>query len=280
MILYLSAQQQYYEDQLDSPVGPSAEACHNNACCHNAAYCNGNDHAEFFLDSHTPPYLWKPPSFYFPHDDAPPPYSEVVGSTYRLSETNGALSSLGPLMVQLGPPPGESSDGSAGVLPVVDGVSSSSSRMWHSPVAGASSQNIEGAHGIDVTLRSDEVYEDHSGASGDLPPPYHAAAEPLNDLNRGTQTTAPEPQPRCNETRCRTMGTPEDGPSSSSVAEPTVCRNNNNVHQQPQQQQQEQQQSSSQPAVRSVECILKTVSDAGKLEVFLDAFYSYISNWL
>ncbi|XP_063612912.1 uncharacterized protein LOC134786298 [Penaeus indicus] len=247
----LRAQQQYYEDQLDSPVGPSTDACHNNACCHNAAYCNGNDHAEFFVDSHTPPYLWKPPSFYFPHDDAPPPYSEVVGSSYRLSETNGALPSLGPLMVQLGPPPGESSDLSDGVLPLVDGASSNGTRMWHSPVAGASTRNIDGAHGIDVTLRSDEVYEDHSGIPSDLPPPYHAASEPLNDLNRGTQTNPLEPQSRCNETRCRARTTPEEGPSSSSVPEPTVCRNNNNnVHQQPQQQQQEQQHASSEPAVR------------------------------
>ncbi|KAK7086518.1 hypothetical protein SK128_015952 [Halocaridina rubra] len=182
----LRAQQQYYDDP-DSPVGPNADSCHSNACCHNAAYCNGNDHVDFFLDGHTPPYsLWKPPSFYFPHEDAPPPYSEVVGSSYRLSES-GTLPSLGPLLVQLGPSPGESSDGSN----IPFRTQGSNSTRIYSPSRGAA--NISNG----AAIRSDEMYEDAARTPEDLPPPYGAPSEPLNDLNRGTETrnVVQEPMP-------------------------------------------------------------------------------------
>ncbi|XP_045591975.1 uncharacterized protein [Procambarus clarkii] len=200
----IRAQQQYYEDQLDSPVGPNyPDPCHNNACCHNAAYCNGNDHVDFFLDGHTPPYsLWKPPSFYFPHEDAPPPYSEVVGSSYRLSEASNSLPALGPLMVQLGPPPGESSDTSGGALALIGAIGGSYRRPCSSS---HTLHNIysESAKGRHVALRSDEMYEEVDGIPEDLPPPYYPPVQPLNDLNRVSEARpVEEVVPVCNDAEC------------------------------------------------------------------------------
>ncbi|XP_068248275.1 integral membrane protein DGCR2/IDD-like isoform X2 [Palaemon carinicauda] len=194
----LRAQQQYYEDP-DSPVGPNVDSCHSNACCHNAAYCNGNDHVDFFLDGHTPPYsLWKPPSFYFSYEDAPPPYSEVVGSSYRLSES-GTFPALGPLMVQLGPSPGESSDGQG----VIVGASGSSFRRSRSPSRTPLNRNV-------VAIRSDEVYEDVNATPDELPPPYCPTAQPLNDLNQGIDVRAVGEQvATCSEVGCEGEGTME-----------------------------------------------------------------------
>ncbi|XP_042214959.1 uncharacterized protein LOC121861375 isoform X2 [Homarus americanus] len=181
----IRAQQQYYEDQLDSPGGLHPDSCQSNACCHNAAYCNGNDHVDFFLDGHTPPYsMWKPPSFYFPHEDAPPPYSEVVGSSYRLSE---ASNSLGPFMVQLGPS-GESSDNNRGSIALI-GAIGGGYRRPSSPSLSPHNITPEGAKGTGVTLRSDEMYED-GNPDMDGPPPCYTSSQPLNDLNRGTDLRA------------------------------------------------------------------------------------------
>ncbi|XP_050713345.1 uncharacterized protein LOC126996668 isoform X4 [Eriocheir sinensis] len=176
----LRAQQQYYEDQLDSPMGPNPDSCHNNACCHNAAYCNGNDHVDFFLDGHTPPYsLWKPPSFYFPHEDAPPPYSEVVSSSYR-TQTSTSYPALGPFMTQLGSPTGESSESSGGgalalIGAIGGGFRGTSCSSTQSPVRVASSGKR-----LEVSLRSDEVYEDVDVTPDDLPPPYFPSSQPFS----------------------------------------------------------------------------------------------------
>ncbi|XP_064118396.1 uncharacterized protein LOC135223665 isoform X3 [Macrobrachium nipponense] len=205
----LRAQQQYYEDP-DSPVGPNVDSCHSNACCHNAAYCNGNDHVDFFLDGHTPPYsLWKPPSFYFSYEDAPPPYSEVVGSSYRLSES-GALPALGPLMVQLGPSPGESSDGQ-----VIVGATGSTFRRTHSPSRTPLNRNV-------VAIRSDEVYEDVNATPSELPPPYCPTPQPLNDLNRGTDARPVGDQAAsCSERGCE--GEREGSIECSCSADDACC---------------------------------------------------------
>nr|XP_053643577.1 integral membrane protein DGCR2/IDD-like isoform X2 [Cherax quadricarinatus] len=238
----IRAQQQYYEDQLDSPSGPNPDSCHNNACCHNAAYCNGNDHVDLFLDGHTPPYsLWKPPSFYFSHEDAPPPYSEVVGRSYRLPEASNSLPSLGPLMVQLGPPPGESSDNNGGALALIGAIGGSFRRPCsssHAPHNVAS----EGAKGGQITLRSDEVYEDADGIPDDLPPPYYPPVQPLNDLNRGTEVrVVGETLPTCNNARGSVTAASQEcacgaeDPSCSLCAPPapTTSRNEETMHQQP-----------------------------------------------
>lgn len=162
-------------------MGPNPDACHNNACCHNAAYCNGNDHVDFFLDGHTPPYsLWKPPSFYFPHEDAPPPYSEVVSSSYRMAQTSTSYPALGPLVAQLGSPAGESSEGSGGgalalIGAIGGGFRGSPCSSAQSPVRGASTGKR-----LEVALRSDEVYEDIDVTPEDLPPPYFPSSQPFN----------------------------------------------------------------------------------------------------
>lgn len=181
----VAAQQQYYEDQLDSPMGPNPDACHNNACCHNAAYCNGNDHVDFFLDGHTPPYsLWKPPSFYFPHEDAPPPYSEVVGNSYRMTQTSTSYPALGPLMVQLGSPTGESSESNGGgalalIGAIGGGFRGSSCCSTQSP-----SRVTSTGKRLEVALRSDEVYEDVDVTTEDLPPPYFPSSQPFSSQDQ------------------------------------------------------------------------------------------------
>lgn len=169
----LRAQQQYYEDQLDSPVGIGAgalgDSCHNNACCHNAAYCTANDHVDLFFESQTPPYaLWKPPSFYFNYEDNPPPYSEVVGTSGNQS------SSLGPLTVQL---PRESSADQAPI-----GIASQASAVAGMAQAASRLGTLERRERVGTlerrerVLRSDQVYEDNDQQRDILPnepaPPY------------------------------------------------------------------------------------------------------------
>lgn len=161
-------------------MGPNPDSCHNNACCHNAAYCNGNDHVDFFLDSHTPPYsLWKPPSFYFPHEDAPPPYSEVVSNSYR-TQTSTSYPALGPLVAQLGSPARESSESSGGgalalIGAIGGGFRESSCSSAQSPLRAASTGKQ-----WEVALRSDEVYEDVDVTPDDLPPPYFPSSQPFS----------------------------------------------------------------------------------------------------
>ncbi|XP_071527124.1 uncharacterized protein [Panulirus ornatus] len=237
----LRAQQQYYEDQLDSPGGLNSEPCHSNACCHNAAYCNGNDHVDFFLDGHTPPYsLWKPPSFYFPHEDAPPPYSEVVGNSFRLSEASNSLPAFGSLMVQLGPPPGESSDSSGGALTVIGAIGGSIRRSCL-PSRVPPSVSPEGAKGGEIALRSDEVYEDVDVTPDDLPPPYYPPTHPLNDLSHGSEVRVlGEAMPGCSEAACAAPGIAMQecvcraGESNCSLCSPPEqAATRNAVHQQP-----------------------------------------------
>ncbi|KAG0709112.1 Integral membrane protein DGCR2/IDD [Chionoecetes opilio] len=195
----LRAQQQYYEDQLDSPIGPNPDSCHNNACCHNAAYCNGNDHVDFFLDGHTPPYsLWKPPSFYFPHEDAPPPYSEVVGNSYRLPQTSTSYPALGPLMVQLGPAQGESSDtnGGAGSLALIGAIADNFRSPCNSPQPPSRAAPNPAKH-WEVSLRSDEVYEDIDVPPEDLPPPYYPPGQPLSNLDPSTEAARSNTDREC-----------------------------------------------------------------------------------
>lgn len=168
-------------------MGPNPDSCHNSACCHNAAYCNGNDHVDFFLDGHTPPYsLWKPPSFYFPHEDAPPPYSEVVGSSYRMTQSSSTYPALGPLMVQLGSPAGESSEtNSGGALALIGAIGGS---FRGSPCSSTQSPARVTSAGkrLEVALRSDEVYEDVDLTPEDLPPPYFPSTQPLNSQDQET----------------------------------------------------------------------------------------------
>lgn len=233
----LRAQQQYYEDQLDSPIGPNPDSCHSNACCHNAAYCNGNDHVDFFLDGQTPPYsLWKPPSFYFPHEDAPPPYSEVVESSFRMPQTSSSYPALGPLMVQLGPAAGESSDANEGGALALIGAIGGSYRgpctSTHPPSRAASSP----AKHWDVTLRSDEVYEDVDVdvTPEDLPPPYYPPIHPLNNLDHNTEVTRDNTQnnsgrdsgagTQAQDPSCRLCG-PEQHPLASSSSSSNVEQN-------------------------------------------------------
>lgn len=196
---------------------------------------------DFFLDGHTPPYsLWKPPSFYFPHEDAPPPYSEVVGNSFRLSEASNSLPALGSLMVQLGPPPGESSDNSGGALAVIGAIGGSFRRPCVPPRV---PRNVtpEGAKGGEVALRSDEVYEDADATSDDLPPPYYPPTHPLNDLNRGSEVRAMgEAMPSCSEGACADADqlmqecACRAGESSCSLcAPPEQASTRNSVHQQP-----------------------------------------------
>lgn len=187
--MYISAHQQYYEDQLDSPNGPNSESCHRNACCHNAAYCSGNDHVDFFLDGQTPPYsLWKPPSFYFPHGDAPPPYSEVIANSYRPHEAGRPVSGMGPLMLQLGPstmqPTSTPSPGALTLIGAIGGTFRSPCSSTQPPCCFSSLS----AKGREVALRSDEIYEDVDSIPQDLPPPYSPPTQPINEL---CQPTAP-----------------------------------------------------------------------------------------
>ena len=63
-----------------------------------------------------------------------------------------------------------------------------------------------------VTIRSDEVYEDvDAGATpDDLPPPYCPTAQPLNDLNRGTELRSARDQgASCSEVGCEREGSVE-----------------------------------------------------------------------
>ena len=225
---FITAQQQYYEDQLDSPIGPNPESCHNNACCHNAAYCNGNDHVNFFFDGHTPPYsLWKPPSFYFPHEDAPPPYSEVVGSSYRIPQTSTSYPALGPLMMQLGPAADESSDNNGGgALAIIGAIGGS----FRGPCTSTQPPSRVGSNPTkqwEVALRSDEVYEDVDLTPEDLPPPYYPPTQPLNNLDHNTEAARDNTQnnsDRDSEASAQPLN-PEQHPSANSSSNSNLEHN-------------------------------------------------------
>lgn len=166
-------------------MGPNPDSCHNNACCHNAAYCNGNDHVDFFLDGHTPPYsLWKPPSFYFPHEDAPPPYSEVVGNSYRMTQSSSSYPALGPLMVQLGSPAGESSESNDGGALALIGAIGGGFRGSSCSSAQSPARVTSAGKRLEVALRSDEVYEDVDVTPEDLPPPYFPSSQPFSSQDQ------------------------------------------------------------------------------------------------
>lgn len=229
-------------------MGPNPDSCHNNACCHNAAYCNGNDHVDFFLDGHTPPYsLWKPPSFYFPHEDAPPPYSEVVSSSYRMSQSSSSYPALGPLMVQLGSPAGESSESNGGgalalIGAIGGGLRGSSCSSSQSPARVASPGKR-----MEVALRSDEVYEDVDGTPEDLPPPYYPSSQPFssqdpeagvaremttrqrhNDRDSATDIQVEESVFGAEAAPCTPAGPEQHPPASTST---TTTSNSNKVEQ-------------------------------------------------
>ncbi|KAK4302503.1 hypothetical protein Pmani_025411 [Petrolisthes manimaculis] len=184
----LRAHQHYYEDQLDSPNGPNSESCHRYACCHNAAYRSGNDHVDFFLDGRTPPYsLWKPPSFYYPHGDAPPPYSEVVANSYRPHEAGRPVPTLEPLVLQLGPatmqPTATPSPGALTLIGAIGGTFRSPCSTAQPPCCFSSLS----AKGREVALRSDEIYEDVDSIPQDLPPPYYPPTQPISEPSQPTR---------------------------------------------------------------------------------------------
>lgn len=210
----LRAQQQYYEDQLDSPVGVGAGAlgdgCHNNACCHNAAYCTANDHVDLFFETRTPPYaLWKPPSFYFNYEDNPPPYSEVVGTSGYQS------SSLGPLTVQL---PRESSADQAPI-----GIASQASAVAGMAQAASQLGTLERRERV---LRSDQIYEDNDQQIDILPnepaPPYSTLL-PSNHSRGPPQSPAHRsPIPSYTPTTLETQG-PQTSVRRSPVPQYTLA---------------------------------------------------------
>ncbi|XP_076045312.1 uncharacterized protein LOC143027720 [Oratosquilla oratoria] len=206
----LRAQQHFFEDQLDAHNG---EVCHGGNCCRNDTYCNVTEHADFFLDAHSPYSTWKPPSgLYSPHGEAPPSYNEAMANSFPVSDSVGVLQPLG---INLGYTPEETYDGnvylgfndsmvegigmkeqqegnrlsqlsSASLPPVVPdtGEESTTADSSTADSSTADSMRVE-ATSPEVTIHSDE---DLGSSSGEVP---SIASQPLNDLNRGTQMTPP-----------------------------------------------------------------------------------------